>query len=236
MQKVLPMRSYYISSYNSQTGYHFVKRCFDIVLSVVLMIILLPVAVIVAIVAAIDTKSNPIFVQTRMGRNNQPFKIIKFRTMSTSAPSNMATHKLKNSENYISRTGKLLRKLSLDELPQLWNILMGDMSFVGPRPVVLTETDLLALRVKNGAVCIRPGLTGWAQVNGRDNLPIRDKANLDGEYAQSISLSMDIKVMLKTIGYVLRSEGVSDGENQDISKPVSEKKSVDSGYRTNRSA
>ena len=219
MQKVLPMSYYYISYQRQRRAYTAVKRLLDIVLSLVMLVALLPLELVIAVIAAADTKGTPIFVQQRMGRYNKPFKMLKFRTMSVDAPANVATHKLSDAESYISRGGGLLRKLSLDELPQLWNILKGDMSFVGPRPVVLTETDLLELRTQNKACTVRPGLTGWAQVNGRDNVPVQEKAKMDAYYARQVSFATDCRILLKTVGYVLESKGIHEGANPAISEP-----------------
>lgn len=218
MQKVLPLDrySYVVASHNK--AFAVCKRLFDIVASAVLLVVFLPVSLVVALIAAVDTKGSPIFVQTRMGRGNRPFKMLKFRTMYVDTPADVPTYQLANAEACISRTGAILRKLSLDELPQLWNILKGDMSFVGPRPVVLTEKELLGRRSRNGAASVRPGLTGWAQVNGRDTVTIVEKARYDGYYANHMSLRLDIKVLLKTVGYVLHSRGVSEGENPAIAK------------------
>ena len=210
MQNTL-LLSNYREPAKTQTAYVFIKRSFDIICSLFLIVLLMPVLLAVAVISAIDTKSCPIFIQTRMGRNNRPFRMIKFRTMNTQAPSNLATHRFENALNYISPVGSALRKLSLDELPQLFNILLGDMSFVGPRPVVLTETDLLRMRDKNGALSVRPGLTGWAQVNGRDLVSVADKAVLDGYYIDNMSLSMDWTILKKTVGYVLRARDISEG-------------------------
>lgn len=217
MQKILSEPRYYRATASRKRGFAAVKRLFDILMSLFLMVVFLPIGLVVAVIAAVDTKGSPLFVQNRMGRMNRPFKMLKFRTMSVTAPANVATHKLDNAQAYISKVGGLLRKLSLDELPQLWNIFKGDMSFVGPRPVVLTETDLLRLRTKNGACVVRPGLTGLAQVNGRDTVTISDKARLDGYYARSMSFAMDARILLKTVGYVLRSRGIEEGANPEIS-------------------
>lgn len=215
MQNTL-LLSNYREPAKTQTAYVFIKRSFDIICSLFLIVLLMPVLLAVAVISAIDTKSCPIFIQTRMGRNNRPFRMIKFRTMNTQAPSNLATHRFENALNYISPVGGALRKLSLDELPQLFNILLGDMSFVGPRPVVLTETDLLRMRDKNGALSVRPGLTGWAQVNGRDNVTISEKARLDAEYVQRLSFKLDVQVLVKTVTCVLESKDVHEGANPSI--------------------
>ena len=182
-----------------------------------MIVALLPLLLVLAAISAVDTKGCPLFAQTRMGRNNQPFKMLKFRTMNVNAPANVATHKLRDAARYISPVGEVLRKFSLDELPQLFNILKGDMSFVGPRPVVLSEKDLISLRVRNGACTVRPGLTGWSQIHGRDRLPIRQKAELDGYYAQNQSMELEFSILLKTVSYVLHSTGVHEGADPSIS-------------------
>ncbi len=215
MREVVALSS---PDYRSKTdiAYAPFKRFLDIAVSFLMLVLLTPVMLIVAIVVAIDTKGSPIFVQDRMGRYSVPFKIYKFRSMSTQAPANVATHKLENAEKYISRIGKFIRKTSLDELPQLFNVLKGDMSFVGPRPVVLTERDLLRLRRRNGADRVRPGITGLAQVSGRDTVTIRDKARFDAQYAKSCSLKGDLSILFKTVKQVVVSEGIVEGANKDI--------------------
>ncbi len=200
----------------SAGGYSSFKRCLDVLFSLMFIIALSPVMAIVAIVAAIDTKGSPIFVQDRMGRFDTPFKIYKFRTMSVLAPANVATHKLENPEKYISRVGELLRRMSLDELPQLFNVLKGDMSFVGPRPVVLSERDLLRLRHRNGASRVRPGITGLAQISGRDTVTVYEKARLDSKYAKTYSLKEDMSILVKTAMQVIHSEGIVEGANAEI--------------------
>ncbi len=216
MQKVLIMSEYSLPAKKPTKGYLFCKRTLDIVFSLSMSLILLPIGLVIAAVAAIDTKGSPIFVQERMGRNGRPFKMFKFRTMSVNAPANVATYLLDDAESYISRVGGLLRKLSLDELPQLLNILKGDMSFVGPRPVVLTETDLLELRRRNGAGTVRPGLTGLAQVNGRDDVAVGKKAQMDGAYVEDMCFITDMKIVFKTIGNVLTSKGVVEGAQREL--------------------
>ncbi len=207
------------SNAKSAGGYSSLKRCFDVLFSLMFIIALSPVMVVVALLAAIDTKGSPIFVQDRMGRFDTPFKIYKFRTMSVQAPSNVATHKLENADKYISRIGHLLRKMSLDELPQLFNVLKGDMSFVGPRPVVLSERDLLRMRHRNGASRVRPGITGLAQVSGRDTVTVAEKARLDSVYAKTYSLKEDVSILVKTAMQVVHSEGIVEGANEAISAP-----------------
>ena len=199
-------------------GYSSFKRCLDVIFSLLFIVALSPLMLVVSIIAALDTKGSPIFVQDRMGRFDAPFKIYKFRTMSVHAPANVATHKLENPEKYISKIGELLRRMSLDELPQLFNVLKGDMSFVGPRPVVLSERDLLRLRRRNGASRVRPGITGLAQVSGRDTVTIAEKAKLDSEYAATYSLKDDLLILVKTAMQVIHSEGIVEGANAEISQ------------------
>lgn len=210
MQKVLKLTSYRDSSLSHRI-FPAMKRIADIFLSFAALIVLLPVLFLIAIIAAVDTKAFPIFVQTRMGRYNQPFKMYKFRTMSTKAPCNVATRDLIDPNKYISKIGNLFRHTSIDELPQLMNILLGQMSFVGPRPVVMCETELIELRTRNGACNVRPGLTGIAQTSGRDKVTIYDKAKMDAFYANNLSFSMDARILYATVGYVLRSKDIHDG-------------------------
>ena len=217
VQRILPVTTCYVGTQDAKKGFAFAKRAFDIVVSLVMIVALLPLLLVLAAISAVDTKGCPLFAQTRMGRNNQPFMMLKFRTMNVNAPANVATHKLRDAARYISPVGEVLRKFSLDELPQLFNILKGDMSFVGPRPVVLSEKDLISLRVRNGACTVRPGLTGWSQIHGRDRLPIRQKAELDGYYAQNQSMELEFSILLKTVSYVLHSTGVHEGADPSIS-------------------
>lgn len=224
MQKVLVLNDYYVPAKRPTREYLFCKRALDIVVSFLMLVLLMPLLAVVAVAAAVDTHGSPIFVQERMGRAGKSFRVYKFRTMSVNAPANMPTYLFNDANSYISRIGGFLRKTSLDELPQLWNILKGDMSFVGPRPVVLQEVELLDLRRKNGAGIVRPGLTGLAQVSGRDDVCVGLKAKLDGEYAANMSLFGDIKIFLKTFINVLKSEGVTEGGQPELAtteeKPV----------------
>lgn len=207
-------------------AFSLLKRLFDFTVSFMMLVVLLPLLLLVAAVVAVDTKANPLFVQERVGRGNVRFQMYKFRTMNINAPANVATHKLENPEKYISKLGAFLRKSSLDELPQLLNILIGDMSFIGPRPVVPTERDLVGIRSVNGANRVRPGLTGWAQVNGRDGVPVTEKAMLDAYYARHFSFKMDWLVIRRTLRCVLRSEGVIEGANPEISSRHSSRRSA----------
>ena len=182
------------------------------------MAVLSPVILIIIIAIKIDSKGPIIFKQKRIGIYKSEFFILKFRTMYKDTPKDVPTHLLESPEKWITRVGKFLRKTSLDELPQLINILKGDMSFVGPRPALWNQYDLIEEREKYGANDVPVGLTGWAQVNGRDELPIEEKAKLDGDYAKNIGLWMDIKCFFKTILSVLKSEGVLEGGTGNIKR------------------
>ncbi|MBQ9414393.1 MAG: sugar transferase [Clostridia bacterium] len=216
MPKVISLNARYAALKTPRRSFLVFKRLWDILLSATLLVLLSPLLLILTVLAAVDTRS-PFFVQTRMGRGKKEFRMIKFRTMSKDAPCDVATHQLENPDQYISGIGHFLRKFSLDELPQLWNVLKGDMSFIGPRPVVLTEEELLAMRALHGAQEVRPGITGFAQIRGRDNLPIAQKAFLDGYYASHASLVMDVRILLKTLAYVLSSKDVVEGVNEAVS-------------------
>jgi len=159
----------------------------------------------------IDSKGPVLFKQKRVGKGISYFYILKFRTMRIDAPKDTPTHLLENPEQWITKIGKFLRKTSLDELPQIWNIFVGHMSIIGPRPALWNQYDLIEERDKYGANDIRPGLTGWAQINGRDELPIEVKAKLDGEYVRNISFWLDVKCFFGTIISVLKSDGVVEG-------------------------
>lgn len=194
--------------------YGFLKRFFDIVLSLVAIIVFSWLLIIIAVAIVVEDKGNILFKQKRIGKNKKEFYIYKFRTMKVSTPKDVPTHLLDNPESYITKIGGFLRKTSLDELPQLFNILKGDMSIVGPRPALWNQFDLIALRDKNGSNSVRPGLTGWAQVNGRDELPIDVKAGFDGEYIKKMSIVFDIKITLMTVVSVFTSKGVREGRNE----------------------
>ena len=190
----------------------FFKRLIDIVLSLLGIIILAIPMLIIAIVVKCDSKGPAIFVQERMGRNCKPFKFYKFRSMRIDAPHDMATREIK-SDSYITKVGAFLRKTSLDELPQMFCILKGDMSIIGPRPVVLTETELIEERKKTGAYSARPGLTGLAQVRMRDRLTdMKLKAEIDGEYVSKITFWKDFKIFWKTVVKVLKEDDVVEGD------------------------
>ena len=188
-----------------------IKRLLAIVLSLLGLICLGWLLILLCIAIKIDSPGPVLFKQKRVGKGKSHFYILKFRTMRIDTPKDMPTHLLSNPEQYITRVGKFLRKTSLDELPQLLNILKGDMAIIGPRPALWNQFDLIAERDKYGANDIRPGLTGWAQINGRDELEIDVKAKLDGEYVERLSFGFDVKCFLGTIAAVLRSDGVVEG-------------------------
>jgi len=189
----------------------YMKRIIDILLSFIGLIVLSPIYLILIIAIKLDSKGPVLFKQKRVGKGKTNFIMLKFRTMRIDTPKDMPTHLLENPEHYITRVGKLLRKTSLDELPQIWHIFVGQMSIIGPRPALWNQYDLIAERDKYGANDIKPGLTGWAQINGRDELPIEVKANLDGEYVKNLSFMMDLKCFFLTIVSVLKSDGVVEG-------------------------
>ncbi len=194
--------------------YCYVKRGIDIVLSFAGLVILAPFFVFLAVAVKIDSKGPVFFKQKRIGIHKKYFYILKFRTMRTDTPKDMPTHLLLNPEQYITRTGHFLRKTSLDELPQIINILKGDMSIIGPRPALWNQDDLIAERDKYGANDVPVGLTGWAQINGRDELTIEEKARLDGEYVKKMGFFFDCRCFLGTIVSVLKSDGVVEGGTQ----------------------
>lgn len=187
------------------------KRLLDIVLSLIGIIVLSPIFLILIIAIKLDSRGPVLFRQQRIGINKSNFNILKFRTMKIDTPKDTPTHLLTNPDQYITRVGRFLRKTSLDELPQIWNILVGEMSIIGPRPALWNQYDLIAERDNYNANDIRPGLTGWAQINGRDELPIEIKAKLDGVYFENISFSMDIKCFIGTIISVVKRDGVIEG-------------------------
>lgn len=188
-----------------------IKRLIDIVLSLIGLIVLSPIFLILIIGIKLDSKGPVLFKQKRIGINKTHFNILKFRTMRIDTPKDTPTHMLENPDQYITKMGKLLRKTSLDELPQIWNIFVGQMSIIGPRPALWNQYDLVAERDKYGANDVPPGLTGWAQINGRDELPINLKAKLDGDYVERISLQMDVKCFFGTIVSVIKSDGIVEG-------------------------
>lgn len=191
--------------------YLVLKRCFDLIVSFVSLVILSPVFLTIALLIKIDSRGPILFKQRRLGKDNKEFLIFKFRTMRIDSPKDTPTHLLENPEAYITRIGKALRKTSLDELPQLLNILKSEMSFVGPRPALWNQYDLIAHRERYGANNLYPGITGWAQINGRDELPVRIKAELDGEYVRRKNLLFDLQIIFRTFVAVLKKEGVREG-------------------------
>ncbi|MBR4084709.1 MAG: sugar transferase [Lachnospiraceae bacterium] len=191
--------------------YVVVKRGIDFVLSCVGLIILLPIFLILVLAIKLDSPGPVIFKQKRVGIHKSHFYIWKFRTMDINTPKDMPTHMLQNPEQYITKMGKFLRKTSLDELPQIFNIIKGDMAIVGPRPALWNQYDLLEERDKYGANDVRPGLTGWAQINGRDELEIPVKARLDGEYVEKMGPLLDLKCFFGTFISVLKADGVVEG-------------------------
>ncbi len=191
--------------------YSFIKRAMDLILPAFGLIFLLPVVLILVIAVKVDSRGPILFKQKRVGIRKTHFNILKFRTMRIDTPKDTPTHLLENPEQWITRVGKFLRKTSLDELPQIWNIFLGQMSIIGPRPALWNQYDLIEERDKYGANELKPGLTGWAQINGRDELPIEIKARLDGEYAERISFGFDVKCFFGTILNVLRRDGVVEG-------------------------
>jgi O-antigen biosynthesis protein WbqP len=192
-------------------GYLRVKRVFDFLCSLLALVILSPLFLILIIATKLDSKGPVLFKQKRVGIHKTHFYILKFRTMKIETPKDIPTHQLKNPEQYITNVGKFLRKTSLDELPQIWNIFVGQMSVIGPRPALWNQYDLIEERDKYGANDVPVGLTGWAQINGRDELPIKEKAKLDGDYVKHIGLMMDIRCFFGTIFSVLKSDGVREG-------------------------
>lgn len=184
------------------------KRLFDLMLAAVAACLLLVPVLLVSVAVRLTSRGPALYWSDRVGRNNKIFKMPKFRSMRVGTPA-VATHLLADAKSHLTPIGSFLRKSSLDELPQLWSILVGDMSFVGPRPALFNQHDLMALRTQQGVHVLVPGLTGWAQVNGRDELPIPDKVKLDMEYLQRQSLAFDIRILWLTFVKVLRRDGVS---------------------------
>ena len=196
----------------------FGKRVLDILLSGCGILVLAPVYLLIAIAIKVDDPGPVFFRQKRVGIHKTHFHIMKFRTMKMETPHDMPTHLLQNPEQYITRVGKVLRKTSLDELPQILQIFTGEMSIIGPRPCLWNQFDLIEERDKYGANDVRPGLTGWAQINGRDELPIDVKARFDGEYVQNMSFAFDCKCFFGTIVSVLKRDGVVEGGTGQLEK------------------
>lgn len=196
----------------------YAKRLIDLLLSACAIVVLSPVYLLICIAIVADDPGPVFFRQRRVGIHKTHFLILKFRTMKVSTPKDVPTHLLENPEQYITRVGKFLRRTSLDELPQIFQIFTGKMAIIGPRPALWNQFDLIAERDKYGANDVRPGLTGWAQINGRDELPIDVKARFDGEYVQNLSFAFDCKCFFGTIRSVLKSEGVVEGGTGQLEK------------------
>ena len=192
------------------------KRLIDIILSGVGIIVLAPFMVVIAILIKLESAGPVLFRQKRIGLHKKTFSIMKFRTMRIDTPKDTPTHMLKNPDQYITRVGRFLRKTSLDELPQILNILKGEMAVIGPRPALWNQDDLVAERDKYGANDVLPGLTGWAQINGRDELEIPVKAQLDGEYVEKLSFLFDLKCFFGTIASIFKHEGVVEGGTGEL--------------------
>lgn len=199
------------------------KRLIDLILSGCGILVLLPLYLILAIAIKIDDPGPVFFKQKRVGIHKTHFNILKFRTMKMNTPKDTPTHLLENPQQYITRVGRVLRKTSLDELPQIFQIFTGKMSIIGPRPALWNQYDLIAERDKYGANDVRPGLTGWAQINGRDELPIDVKARFDGEYVQNMSFLFDCRCFFGTIVSVLRHDGVVEGGTGQMEKEEKKK-------------
>lgn len=198
--------------------YKFFKRTLDIVLSFLGMLVLSPFFLLLVLAIKLDSKGPVLFKQKRVGLHKKHFYILKFRTMRIDTPKDTPTHLLENPEQWITKVGKFLRKTSLDELPQIWNIFVGDMSIIGPRPALWNQYDLIEERDRYGANDVLPGLTGWAQIHGRDELPIAKKAELDGYYVQHLSFGLDVRCFFGTIRSVAKSEGVVEGGTGNMEK------------------
>ncbi len=203
--------------------YKVFKGFMDFFLSLIGGIILLPFMLLIAIIIKLTSKGPVLFKQKRVGKNKKIFKIWKFRTMRIDTPKDCPTHMLNNPDQYITKIGRFLRKTSLDELPQIYNILFGKMSIIGPRPALWNQDDLIKERDKYGANNIKPGLTGYAQIHGRDELEIEEKAKLDGYYVEHLGIKIDIKCFFGTIKSVLKHDGVVEGGTGEMKK-VAEKK------------
>lgn len=193
----------------------FFKRALDFLCSGLAILCLSPVLAVIAVWVKASSPGPVLFTQKRVGKSKTFFKIYKFRTMRTDTPHDMPTHMLENPDAFITSVGRFLRRTSLDELPQIFNIFLGQMSIVGPRPALWNQDDLVAERDKYGANDCVPGLTGYAQVHGRDELPIPVKAELDGYYAKNLSFALDVKIFFRTIGSVLHHEGVVEGKQDN---------------------
>lgn len=208
----------------------FLKRIIDIVLSFGALILFSWLYIIIVLAIVIDDPGSPVFTQERVGIHKKNFTLHKFRSMKMSTPHDVPTHQLENPEQYITKVGKFLRKSSLDELPQIWDIFIGKMSIIGPRPALWNQDDLVAERDKYGANDVKPGLTGWAQINGRDELEIPEKAKLDGDYTQILkqggfkAFAMDVRCFFGSVASVTKSEGVVEGGTGELNKEKADMK------------
>ena len=208
-----------MNSFYRSTG----KRLIDIILSGVGTVVLAPFMLVIALFIKLESPGPVLFRQKRVGLHKKTFPILKFRTMRTDTPKDTPTHMLQNPDQYITKVGRLLRKTSLDELPQILNILKGDMAIIGPRPALWNQDDLVAERDKYGANDVLPGLTGWAQINGRDELEIPVKAKLDGEYVEKMSFLFDLKCFFGTIISIFKHDGVVEGGTGELHRKEQEK-------------
>lgn len=204
----------------------FFKRLIDLVLSSVGIVVLALPMVVFALIIRIEDPGPAIFRQKRVGIHKTYFSVLKFRSMKMSTPHDMPTHMLENPDQYLLKCGRWMRKMSIDELPQLFNIFTGKMSIIGPRPALWNQDDLIAERDKYGANDVTPGLTGWAQINGRDELEIADKARLDGEYVKKMSFAFDCRCFFGTIRSVLRHDGVVEGGTGELKKEEAKREAV----------
>ena len=191
------------------------KIMFDFIAGIVLFLILLPLGILLSFMIKLDSKGPVFFKQKRIGKDNVEFLIYKFRTMKKESPKDVPTHLLENPHSHITRVGKFLRKTSLDELPQVLNVLRGEMSLIGPRPALWNQDDLIQLRTEHRIETLRPGVTGWAQVNGRDELSIEEKVRYDLYYKEHLSLGLDIKILLLTVYNVVSHRGVVEGGKKE---------------------
>lgn len=203
-------KRYQVATTNLKLYKNVIKRVLDISVSLVALILLLLPSLIISLLIKLDSKGPIFFRQIRMGKDNIPFYILKFRSMYVTAPHQTATNALANPGQHVTPIGKFLRKMSIDELPQFINVIKGDMSIVGPRPLILSEKKVLDLRTENGANTVLPGITGLAQVNGRDELSDSKKAKFDGYYAANMSLKLDFKIVMKTFSDVLHERGIKE--------------------------
>ncbi len=201
-----------------QNKYLFIKRLLDIVIASMAVILLSPLFALLSLAIKLDSAGPVLFKQNRVGKDKQLFQIWKFRTMKVDAPKDTPTHLLENADNHITKIGRFLRKTSLDELPQLFQCIAGKMSLIGPRPALWNQDDLVMERDKYGANAIRPGMTGWAQINGRDELEISEKAALDGYYLNNLGFYIDIKCFFGTIISVLTKSGIVEGGTGEIKR------------------